>query len=231
MTNKYMKPLLSHILRIGNILNAGDKKKGQGDGFEIESLSKAASTKGNDGVSVLKQIIIWQLAQDAEWYATFDDDHKQCYDCVRIDIKELSNDSAKFVASFNKHKQMMESLQAHESILDKPIVKTITAFFKENEPKIPALDANPKVCQQKLAKVSEWFMIKDKETQESTAKLFEFFTKFYDDIKKNMPKEDKKKKAPAGKSKTEMPAKSGGNAAQKANQSAMMAEMMAKRRK
>jgi hypothetical protein len=89
-------------------------------------------------------------------------------------------------------------------------VKTITAFFKENEPKIPDLDANPKICSSKLAKVAEWFMIKDKDTQESTAKLFEFFTKFYDDIKKNMPKEDKKKKT-AAKAKTEMP-KSGNTA-------------------
>jgi hypothetical protein len=54
--NEVMKNLLGHILRVGNILNAGDAKRGQADGFEIESLSKAVSTKDKNNRSVLKMI-------------------------------------------------------------------------------------------------------------------------------------------------------------------------------
>ena len=42
-TNEKLKTILSSILTIGNILNAGKKDKGQADGFRIDALSKAFS--------------------------------------------------------------------------------------------------------------------------------------------------------------------------------------------
>jgi hypothetical protein len=104
------------------------------------------------------------------------------------------------------------------------IIKELKKFFAANEGKIPDLDANPKILASNQTKVNEWYMIKEDEVKNSTSKLFGFFTGFFEDIIKCLPKQDKKKPA-AGRGGA---AKAGPS---KNNMNAMMAEMAAKKKK
>jgi len=49
--------ILGAILKVGNCLNAGNKQRGQADGFQIDALSKTTTLKDINGESVLKLIV------------------------------------------------------------------------------------------------------------------------------------------------------------------------------
>lgn len=49
--------ILGAILKVGNCLNAGNKQRGQADGFLIDALSKTTTLKDINGESVLKLIV------------------------------------------------------------------------------------------------------------------------------------------------------------------------------
>ena len=47
--NKQLKRVFGAVLKIGNCLNAGNKNRGQADGFYIDCLSKPMNIKADDG--------------------------------------------------------------------------------------------------------------------------------------------------------------------------------------
>ena len=57
-----LKLLLSAILAVGNICNAGDPKKGRADGFNCDALHATFRSKAANGDSMLK-FICQNLAQ------------------------------------------------------------------------------------------------------------------------------------------------------------------------
>jgi hypothetical protein len=48
--------MIGYILGIGNILNGGNEKTGQADGFEISVLGKVGGFRDNNGESILEYI-------------------------------------------------------------------------------------------------------------------------------------------------------------------------------
>jgi len=51
--NEYFFKILGGILTIGNIMNAGNKNRGQADGFLIDSFSRSFSVRDADNTSVM----------------------------------------------------------------------------------------------------------------------------------------------------------------------------------
>jgi len=49
--------ILGSILKVGNCLNAGNKTRGQADGYELDALSKTFSIKDADGNPIMKTIV------------------------------------------------------------------------------------------------------------------------------------------------------------------------------
>ena len=54
-------------MKIGNCLNAGNKTRGQADGYLIDALDKTTSIKDNDGNSMLKLICQKLYEEDNEF--------------------------------------------------------------------------------------------------------------------------------------------------------------------
>lgn len=54
LTNEKFKLLLGTILRFGNCLNAGNRMKGQADGFPLANLGTTLTMKDPKGNSILK---------------------------------------------------------------------------------------------------------------------------------------------------------------------------------
>lgn len=51
-----LKKIMGCILTVGNCLNAGNKLKGQADGYEIADIEKGFNLKDINGRSVMKMI-------------------------------------------------------------------------------------------------------------------------------------------------------------------------------
>lgn len=58
------------VLRIGNVMNAGNKNRGQADGFLMDSFSRTFSVRDIDGNSVM-QIVLRKIFSEDEGIATF----------------------------------------------------------------------------------------------------------------------------------------------------------------
>lgn len=54
--NDHLMKILGSILKVGNCMNAGNKTRGQADGYELDALSKTFSIKDINGVSIMKMI-------------------------------------------------------------------------------------------------------------------------------------------------------------------------------
>ena len=115
-----------------------------------------------------------------------------------------------------------EQANPEDEVEQYELVKKLKQYFADNERKIKPLQDNTEILTDKQEEITSWYMIKEKEVKESTVKLFDFFTKFFNEIVKALPKEEKKHSV---KSSRRAPGPS------KDNMSAMMAEMQARRKK
>ena len=52
-TDENLKEILCIILNIGNLMNAGNKLKGQADGYYLDALSKTTSIKDVNGLTIM----------------------------------------------------------------------------------------------------------------------------------------------------------------------------------
>ena len=65
--DKYLKMILQNLLTIGNLLNAGNTKKGQADGFDLGTLDLAFSKKDNNKKSLIVTIIHQIMKEDEKF--------------------------------------------------------------------------------------------------------------------------------------------------------------------
>jgi len=89
-----LKDVLGGILKIGNVMNAGNKNRGRADGFLLDSLSRSFSVKDVDGQSVMK-IVIDQLLKKDESISKFKDKFSNCYKSLKSKAKDLADDTKK----------------------------------------------------------------------------------------------------------------------------------------
>lgn len=65
--SKHIHGILSKILTIGNMMNAGDLKRGQADGFLLgDAFNKVNSLRDVDGMSILKHICKMMHEEDSD---------------------------------------------------------------------------------------------------------------------------------------------------------------------
>lgn len=97
---KMWMDLLGSILTIGNLLNAGNAKKGQADGFDIKNIRSTLTIKGADGSSLLKIICLEHLAKDAS-FKQFLSKFEKCGQSQRIPIDSLNSRSDHIIQEAN----------------------------------------------------------------------------------------------------------------------------------
>ena len=56
LNDKFLHEILGKVLKVGNCLNAGNKMRGQSDGFEVDDLGKAFNIKSKEGQSIMNII-------------------------------------------------------------------------------------------------------------------------------------------------------------------------------
>jgi hypothetical protein len=94
MTNDYLRQIFGSLLKIGNCMNAGNKTRGQADGYEIDALGKAFTIKDINGVSIMKTICDKIFEKD-EKLVNFKSAFDACYTSLKCKIDEIEKESAK----------------------------------------------------------------------------------------------------------------------------------------
>ncbi len=64
--NSQLQTVLAIVLHIGNLLNAGNPRRGNAKGFELDILNKLKDVRTNDGSSNLLQYVVRCYANHAK---------------------------------------------------------------------------------------------------------------------------------------------------------------------
>ena len=93
-------------------MNAGNKTRGQADGYELDALSKTFSIKDINGVSIMKMICEKMFNQD-EKFVDFKNGFDACYSalkCVVDDIKKESEKAKKELANNSNQFELIKKV-------------------------------------------------------------------------------------------------------------------------
>ena len=74
-------------------MNAGNKLKGQADGFEIDAIEKCMSIKDSNGDSVMKTICKKLHEKDPETFHKLIDQFSMCKTALKCIVMDIKKDS------------------------------------------------------------------------------------------------------------------------------------------
>ena len=86
-----MKKVLGAVLKVGNCLNAGNKTRGQADGFQIEAISKAMNIKDKTGIQNVMQLICKVLSEEDKSFLEFKSNFKECFESCKYFVEDIVN--------------------------------------------------------------------------------------------------------------------------------------------
>lgn len=87
---QFMK-LLGIILKIGNCMNAGNKNRGQADGYHLDALQKTSSIKDGDGKSIMHTICKKMVEEDSS-FMEFRSKFECCQDSIKRIVEDIKKD-------------------------------------------------------------------------------------------------------------------------------------------
>jgi len=110
-------------------MNAGNKSRGQADGFLLDSLSKTQSIKDSEGRSIL-QILCKNHFEEDPSFADFKQDYSNCYAGLKCIAEDITKDSVKVGKDLQTHKGLFEMiLKQDPDVEDLPYGKIISKFM------------------------------------------------------------------------------------------------------
>ena len=191
------------ILTVGNILNGGNKTKGQADGFAIEGILKIITIKDVNNKSGM-EYICKKLNEKHPEFSGFKKDLKGLYDAKRDNLPELKEMFEVFIGQTNGAKNKCELItndrEDHSAaVYDTVVKKKIESF----DAKLQEMKARFETCEKKWKKLGEYYGIrKDDAKMEDTTKFFAFLIQYFDALDKYWPKEKKSSSSKSSKGKS-----------------------------
>lgn len=222
-TNEKFRKLLGAILRFGNCLNAGNKSRGQADGYSLQNLGTSMTLKDAKGKSILA-ICCEKLYQDDNEFIKFKDDFKEVYDSVKLSTEDLQKKTDKLKTENKTTRGQFGVIEkSDENLMETKFGKQISKWLETTEERCAKAEDNMKKVLKTYEEVNDLLMLEKKDEMRSKSdKFFKFFAEFFDNVHKALPKVEEPKKE-----------KKGGTAAKggrgkSAAQASMMAELQAK---
>lgn len=105
--SKNLKKILGAVLKFGNCLNAGNKQKGQADGFDLKDLQSTTTLKDSNGHNIL-MIICKMLYEDDNDFLKFKEEFKDVYDSVKLNTEDLKKQTNKLSGENNNVKKWFD---------------------------------------------------------------------------------------------------------------------------
>jgi hypothetical protein len=127
--------MLGYFLHIANVLNGGDKKKGQADGFEVGVLNKVHLFKDNNGVTMLQYVMRKMKEENPDFPKNFKESVTASFEKVKEIILRCSNSPLEtFKTLVNERNGSFKSAESEfnhllEAKENDRFVKTFSAEF------------------------------------------------------------------------------------------------------
>lgn len=203
------------MLKIGNCLNAGNKQKGQADGFDISDVEKCFTLKDINGRSIMRMICEKMFEKD-EKVGEFKEEFEVIYKTLKSNLKDITTEIKKAKGTVSQNKQSFDIIQKLDPELeDIQFGKQISVFIVKCEKRIDeAFEILEKADKEYVLTCNYMMLTKMDEKREKSDKFFAFWAELFTKIDKEMPKA---KAPPKNKMKAAMK-KSGAN-------NALMAEL------
>lgn len=191
---KILKESLSVILCLGNILNGGNKTKGQADGFAIEGITKIITIKDVNNKSGM-EYICKKIHETNPDLRDFKKHLRGFYGAKRNNLTELKTMFEGFISQTGGVKNKCELITNDK---EDPAAETYEASVKKKidsfDEKLLEMKGRYEECERKWKKMGEYYgMRKDDEKMEDTSKFFTFWIQYFDALDKHWPKEKKVK--------------------------------------
>ena len=134
--NKKLQKLFGAVLRFGNCLNAGNKSRGQADGFELGDLKSTTTLKDATGQSIL-QILCKRLYEEDNEFHKFKDDFKEVYDSVKLSTEDLLKKTDNLKNENNKTKNLFKLIdKSDEQLMELKFGKEMEKFLGTTDEKV-----------------------------------------------------------------------------------------------
>lgn len=199
-------------------MNAGNKQRGQADGFEIDAINKAFSIKDINGASMMSTVC-QKIFEKDENFLEFKPRFSPCYTSLKSKVDDVKSESDKAKGLLTANISMFDLVRKVDpEVEDQIFGKQIDKFLKEIEKKVDKLITGNNTVADKYNECCDFFMMNaNDELRKKSDKFFIFWTEFIDEVTKCIPKPEKK---PTGNTKAAAMKKAAGDA--------LMKELMAK---
>jgi hypothetical protein len=114
--NPKLKKLFGAVLRFGNCLNAGNKSRGQADGFDLGDLKSTTTLKDKDGNSIL-MILCQTLYEEDNEFVKFKEDFVSVYNSVKLSTEDLQKKTDALRNENNKTKNLFSLIDKSDEEL------------------------------------------------------------------------------------------------------------------
>lgn len=202
--NKNLLKLLGAILKFGNCLNAGNKNKGQADGFALSNLGSTETIRDAEGNSILK-ICCEKLFEEDNSFGKFKEQFSEVYSAIKMSISELQKKTDKLKTENNMTKSQFNVIEkSDECLMETKFGKQIKKFLESTDEKVEEAEEQMVKVNKAFEEINDAYMVEKKDDMRSKSeKFFAFFANFIDQVDKAMPviEEPKQKKViiPPGK--------------------------------
>ena len=188
-TNEYLLKIFGSILKIGNCMNAGNKNRGQADGYELDALSKTFSIKDINGDSIMKTICNTIFEEDPK-FADFKSQFESCYAAYKCVIDDIKRDTEKAYKELKVTSNQFDLVKKMDpDVEDLQFGKQIQAFLEESDKLLQDTIKKNEEMDAKYKDTCDYFMLAaSDENRKKSEKFFKFWTDFVDDIAKVIPK-------------------------------------------
>lgn len=131
--NEYLLKIFGSILKVGNCMNAGNKNRGQADGYELDALSKTFSIKDINGDSIMKTICNTIFEEDPK-FADFKGQFEACYTAFKCVIDDIKRDTEKASKELKVSANQFDLVKKMDpDVEDLQFGKQIAIFLEESE--------------------------------------------------------------------------------------------------
>ena len=181
-----LQRLVGTILAVGNCLNAGDKKFGQADGFNIDAIGKASMIQSSSKVTIMQYCCQLCCDEDPDFRSIKTDFH-----CIKFAVKcfETLKMTDRLLTEIKECKHHFKTITKADpdsySVFGDKIIK----FILKAEVKRVVLNTQFTEVKKQYSKAADWFVFAENdEKRTNIAKFFQYFIEIIDSIERSLPK-------------------------------------------
>lgn len=162
-------------------MNAGNKNKGQADGFALSNLGSTETIRDAEGNSILK-ICCEKLFEEDNSFGKFKEQFSEVYSAIKMSISELQKKTDKLKTENNMTKSQFNVIEkSDECLMETKFGKQIKKFLESTDEKVEEAEEQMVKVNKAFEEINDAYMVEKKDDMRSKSeKFFAFFANFID---------------------------------------------------